>query len=1041
MVDRTRLVRLSVGCVDGSVNGSSFETETPGSSLFTALSLAVLTRKKQRKAADGLFDDENIPEEALYYETIQPTVNTGRHTQQTQQSIPSEGSFYESIKPAGKSAKGKQHFIHTLFMRPPPTLPPPLWRPPHRKDAVILPYFPLVGGYNHGRAPWRQTGLFRRGFPHRLGVGALTGLYDGDTLNDEPGATSPILPLSGSASNGPCPPFSRLHWTPVLTNLWNSHPSSGTGHVDVPVVIHKKKVVKVKPKPLRKPTRKPEEEELEPKLGETTSVHPTENPVENPTEWTLDVPFDWSVDKATTETTLKPEFKPPTEEHVPEPHDETTIEFGTDQAGNEDSSKDSIPSDHSTQPEDADVLPVSSGSVINAFKFSGPPIANQNGSMTGGGGTVRPDDVIAGHTQAPGKKESSPAPHTTKDGHHDNHSRPQHGTTSRPRPESEMSDAEVIKAFNFDPPGLTLEMAVFYDDDCKSSFTEALGSSSSLEDAIKTIISQVQVFYKPPWLKSPLHIVITELRLLEEGVNELLGSEEADKLLQGFSNFTAKTNAPEDQPGHWDVALLLTGKDMHAAKDGKKDTSVLGKAYLGGVCSEDFATVVVEFGSTNPKRRPMTTFGLQTSDVAAHELAHSLGVHHDGPPENGDCSLDRYLMGPWRTSNTTTWWSPCSLQLLTKLDKNDKLSCIKKPLSVKRLRQVLRWNSWRSEHPPGQQWDADAQCRVFLKSEGARCSIKAENMSAVCRALQCKSPERIGLFGAGHALEGTYCGENNWCQGTKCVPFPKSLAVVPGGWSEWETVTECSQPCLQHSVALVHMKRKCNDPRRQNTLEGCEGDNVRLRPCDINANEKAPKCTHPKTNQQYIDEKCALYARFKPELKPRGTQVPYSAAQSWRACAIHCGYKGDAFIAAKFFLNEQTNETGVLPDGTRCHFDKSKGGRLLLPAGTVLEVEDSDWAPDTEGRRLVEKYLEYVPGKDFAVLDVKKVPPRTSSHCRRRPVAFRAVDLRATFPCLPRARDSKRQKVELVGVRVCASCIVPRKRLGFAIASKRINVF
>lgn len=218
------------------------------------------------------------------------------------------------------------------------------------------------------------------------------------------------------------------------------------------------------------------------------------------------------------------------------------------------------------------------------------------------------------------------------------------------------------------------------------------------------------------------------------------------------------------------------------------------------------------------------------------------------------------------------------------------------------------------------------------------------------------------------------------------------MPVVPGGWSDWETVTECSQPCLQHSVALMRMKRACTDPRRQNTLEGCEGDSIKLRPCDINANKNAPKCTQPKTNQQYIDEKCALFARSKPELKPKGTQVPYSAAQSWRACAIHCGYKGDAYIAAKFFLNEQTNETGVLPDGTRCHFDKSKGAAYYCQqgqcvtllrslagiedsvAGQVLEVEDSDWAPDTEGRRLVEKYLEYVPGKEFAVLDPKKVP-------------------------------------------------------------------
>ncbi|XP_065290057.1 A disintegrin and metalloproteinase with thrombospondin motifs 4-like [Dermacentor albipictus] len=951
----------------------------------------------QRKVADGLFDDKSIPDEALYYETIQPTVKSGRGNQQFDHS---KDSFYETIKRAGKSGKDRQHFIHTLFMRPAPTLPPPLWRPPHHRDAVILPYIPLIGGYNRARAPWRQPGPLSLGFPPQQGVGALSGLHDGDALNDEPDATNSHVPSlwpdpnrvhpMSSSFEWPLPHFSRLHWTPVLTNLWNSHPSSGTGHVDRPVVIHKRKIVKLKPKPVTKSTRRPEaepEEKPEPKLAETTPAHTTENPIENPTEWTLDAPFEWPLNKPATETTVELEVNPAVGP-VPEPP-ENPVGIATDQAGDGEPSDGSVTSVGSGQPENANVLPVSSGSIISTFKFPGPLSEEATGSKPERKGTALPHSVPGEQAHAPAKKEKTSAPKTTKKNHHHH---PSSVTTSGPRPEKEMSDTEVMKAFNFNPPGLIMEMAVFYDVDSKKSFTEALGSSNGLEDAIKTIISQVQVFYKSPWLKTPLHIIITQLRLLDEEANQQLKTEEADRLLKGFSNFTAKTNAHDDQPGHWDVALLLTGKDMHAAKDGKKDTSVLGKAYLGGVCTRDFGNVIVEFGSTNPRRRPMTTFGLQTSDVAAHELAHSLGVHHDGPPENNDCSLDRYLMGPWRTSNTTTWWSPCSLQVLTKLHENDKMACLKKAPSVKRLRQVLHLNSWRSSPPPGQQWDADAQCRVFLKSDAARCSIKPENMSAVCRALQCKSPERIGLFGAGHALEGTYCGDNNWCQGTKCVPFPKSAPVVPGGWSDWETVSECSKPCIQHSVALMRMKRTCNDPRRQNTLEGCEGDSVKLRPCDINANKKAPKCTQPKTNQQYIDEKCALLARSKPELKPKGTQVPYSAAQSWRACAIHCGYKGDAYIAAKFFLNEQTNETGVLPDGTRCHFDKSKGAAYYCQQGQcvtllrslagiqdtvegqVLDVEDSDWAPDTEGRRLVEKYLEYVPGKEFAVLDPKKVP-------------------------------------------------------------------
>ncbi|XP_077550141.1 uncharacterized protein LOC144163184 isoform X2 [Haemaphysalis longicornis] len=563
--------------------------------------------------------------------------------------------------------------------------------------------------------------------------------------------------------------------------------------------------------------------------------------------------------------------------------------------------------------------------------------------------------------------------------------------TTTPRPPEQMSDAEVEKAYNFNPPGTIVEMAVFYDPDCRDSFVEAFGSAERFEDAVWTLIEQVQVFYKRPWLKRAIHIVVTQLTFLEKPPNELMRSSEADELLKGFANFTGDRNAPDGEQGHWDVALLLTGKDLHAHNNGKKDPSVLGKAYIGGVCSGHFDNVVVEFGSVNPHRRPMTTFGLQASNVVAHELAHNLGVYHDGPPTNAECSLDRYMMGPWRTANTTTWWSNCSLSVLEQLPEHPKSTCLK-PLSADRLRELLPLNRWRSWPLPGQRWDADDQCRLFLKSQAAHHGAKPADMKAVCGKLECASPTRIGLFNAGHALEGTYCGGSNWCHENSCVPFPKSLPVVPGGWTEWDMVADCSQPCLEDSVALIHMKRSCTMPARKNTLEGCEGDGVTLRPCDINANKKAPKCDRKKTNQDYINEKCAIFSQMKSELKPTGTQVPYSAAQSWRACAIHCGYHNGAFIAAKFFLNDETKETGVLPDGARCHFDEKTGaayycqqglcatllqslaGLELKRTSQVLELDEEDWAEDTAGRRYVERFMEYVPGEDFPVLDAKRVP-------------------------------------------------------------------
>lgn len=117
--------------------------------------------------------------------------------------------------------------------------------------------------------------------------------------------------------------------------------------------------------------------------------------------------------------------------------------------------------------------------------------------------------------------------------------------------------------------------------------------------------------------------------------------------------------------------------------------------------------------------------------------------------------------------------------------------------------------------------------------------------------------------------------------------------------------------------------------------------------------------------------------------------------QTWRACAIHCRYKKNTYIFAQFDLADHPNETATLPDGTRCNYDKESGAAYYCqhrqcatllqslagiqdnPEGEVLDVLADDWAMNTSGRRLVEKYLEYRPDKGFGVLDKSKIIPAT----------------------------------------------------------------
>ena len=83
----------------------------------------------------------------------------------------------------------------------------------------------------------------------------------------------------------------------------------------------------------------------------------------------------------------------------------------------------------------------------------------------------------------------------------------------------------------------------------------------------------------------------------------------------------------------WDHAMLLTGLDLYTAYD--RDTASSGMAFLSGMCSQSYSCTISE-------ARSLGTSSL----IIAHELAHNLGVDHDGVNSNRDCDPDDFIMGP-----------------------------------------------------------------------------------------------------------------------------------------------------------------------------------------------------------------------------------------------------------------------------------------------------------------------------------------------------------------------------------------------------------
>ena len=122
-----------------------------------------------------------------------------------------------------------------------------------------------------------------------------------------------------------------------------------------------------------------------------------------------------------------------------------------------------------------------------------------------------------------------------------------------------------------------------------------------------------------------------------------------EPFLSSFCKHQSRLNPLKDGDlGHWDIALLVTGLDMHikeSDKGGKGPT--LGLAPVGGICRHKHNCVVGELGVHGKRGQPHPSAGFAAVYVMAHELGHNLGMLHD---DKAGCTRNGYIMSPTRGS-------------------------------------------------------------------------------------------------------------------------------------------------------------------------------------------------------------------------------------------------------------------------------------------------------------------------------------------------------------------------------------------------------
>ncbi|CAK1544623.1 unnamed protein product [Leptosia nina] len=464
------------------------------------------------------------------------------------------------------------------------------------------------------------------------------------------------------------------------------------------------------------------------------------------------------------------------------------------------------------------------------------------------------------------------------------------------------------------PSSYTIEVALFLDQSAYKIFHPYLNhNEADLRDMLLAYINGVQALYHHPSLGTRIQLSLVRLTLLRSQPQGLPPHAERGRLLDSFCAYQRSLNVEDDDdPQHWDMALLLSGLDFYSEEGGRRNGVTMGLAPVGGVCLPAHACVVSEFGTTDTLGRPYPSAGFTSVYILAHEIGHNLGMHHDG--SGNSCARDGFIMSPSRGTNGEATWSHCSARVAADLQWATCLFDGDDDLDTPNELQHNRFGGY-----PGTSWGAKKQCEVLLRDKDA-------------------APVDVG---------------SNWCDGGACIavdPSYQPMTEAPSHghdtntWSAW-TSGECRSGCTQRGRGARERRRSCP------ASATCTGAAYDVALCDDN--KVCGKKKRVSANE-LAARKCTEYATKMPTLDPHGggLQAPHDPTRMWMGCAIFCRRaSGGGFYAPRVELNDAGLDP-YFPDGTWCHHDGSTNYYCLqhhcLPENFKMTAQYHIWELPSE---------------------------------------------------------------------------------------------
>ncbi|XP_060523804.1 A disintegrin and metalloproteinase with thrombospondin motifs 2-like isoform X2 [Cylas formicarius] len=357
-------------------------------------------------------------------------------------------------------------------------------------------------------------------------------------------------------------------------------------------------------------------------------------------------------------------------------------------------------------------------------------------------------------------------------------------------------------------PQKWLEIAI-----CVDHSVVAFHGKKKVEQYVLALMNIVNAIYQDTSLEANMQLVISRLLLYDNKKLGVVRPGNAKKSLENVNSWNKKLQAslkPGETPH--DVAIWLTRLDIGGPS---------GYAPVGGACDPERSCALNK------------DEGLSSAFIIAHEMAHVLGLSHDGDAKaNNDCdddTMEGSVMAPMVSATFNKFaWSECSRREFRTRSRN--WTCLLNPPGDER--EIVLNETLQS------MFTMDEQCRMEFGNGYSMC--RAFDIIEPCSHLWCghASSPLVCKTKKGPPLEGTECGFGKWCANGYCSDIlqaqggrvPVVLNPQHGGWGDWGPWGGCSRTC---GAGVRFRTRECDNPRPSYGGRGCDGDAETWEICNV----------------------------------------------------------------------------------------------------------------------------------------------------------------------------------------------------------------